>query len=156
MSKSILLFCAGSLLVLTPFAISGRAASQADTQAAPDAASKVDKAADMKNPVKPTAESQAKVKSLYAMDCALCHADNGSGKTDLAASMGLTLADFTNPASLGSRGDGELFNLIRNGKGKMPAEDAGRAKDSEVWNMIIYLRSFAKVAPAAPAASANQ
>ena len=44
-------------------------------------------AAPVKNPVKPTPESQAKAKSLYQMDCAMCHGDNGNGKTDLATSM---------------------------------------------------------------------
>jgi hypothetical protein len=46
--------------------------------------------------------------------------------------------------------DQELFNTIRHGKGKMPAEEAGRAKDDEVWNLIIYIRSLAQSAPAAP------
>jgi len=111
-------------------------------------------ATEMKNPVKATAESQANAKSLYQRDCALCHADNGSGKSDLASSMNLTLDDWTNPATLANRTDGSLFNVIRNGKGdKMPAEDASRAKDAEVWNLIVYLRKFAKnqPAPSAPA-----
>ena len=153
MLKPILLFGAGSLLVLAPLAIAGRGASQDQSQPAaapepPNATAPM--AAGMKNPVKPTAESQAKAKSLYSMDCALCHGDNGNGKTDLAASMGLTLDDFSDPKTLAGRGDGELFNVIRNGKGKMPAEDKSRARDSEVWNIILYLRSFAKAAPAAP------
>ena len=31
----------------------------------------------------------------------------------------------------------------------MPAEDAGRAKDEEVWNLIVYIRSLGKNVPAA-------
>ena len=159
MLKSVLLFSAGGLLVLAPLAISGRAPSQSESQPAqaaapettPEPTAKAPMAADMKNPVRPTAESQAKAKSLYAMDCALCHGDNGNGKTDLAASMGLTLDDFSDPKTLASHGDGELFNVIRNGKGKMPAEDKARARDSEVWNLILYIRGFAKAAPAATA-----
>ena len=54
-------------------------------------------AAPVKNPVKPTAESQAKAKALYRMDCAMCHGDNGNGKTDLATNMELTLDDWTHP-----------------------------------------------------------
>jgi len=111
-------------------------------------------AAEMKNPVKPTAESQANAKSLYARDCALCHGDNGSGKTDLASSMNLTLDDWTNPATLANKTDGSLFTVIRNGKDKMPPEDASRAKDAEVWNLIIYIRKFSKYPPAPPAAPA--
>jgi mono/diheme cytochrome c family protein len=111
-------------------------------------------AAPVKNPVKPTAESQAKAKSLYQIDCAMCHGDNGNGKTDLATSMSLSMADWTDPKTLANKQDGELFNIIRNGKDKMPPEAEGRAKDVEVWNLIIYIRSFAKGQPA-PASPAN-
>lgn len=102
----------------------------------------------LKNPVKPTAESQAKAKSLYQIDCSMCHGDNGNGKTDLAASMSLTMDDWTNPQTLASRQDGDLFTVIRNGKDKMPPEAAGRASDTEVWNLIIYIRSLSKSAAA--------
>lgn len=110
----------------------------------------------VKNPVKPTAESQAKAKGLYQIDCAICHGDNGNGKTDVAKSQGMSIDDWTNPASLAGKEDWVLFNTIRAGKGtNMPAEPEGRAKDTEVWNLIIYMRSFSKGQPQAPAAAAN-
>jgi mono/diheme cytochrome c family protein len=103
---------------------------------------------------KVTADSQAKAKKLYAIDCALCHGASGDGKTDIASSMQLSLVDWTDPKSLAAMQDTDLFKTIRNGKGKMPAEEAGRAKDDEVWNLIVYIRSFSKNAPAtAPAAT---
>ena len=97
-----------------------------------------------KNPFKPTAESLAKAKSLYAIDCAMCHGDNGNGKSDLATSMQLTLADWTDPNSLAGHQDGELFMIIRNGKDKMPPEETGRASDEAVWNLVFYIRGFSK------------
>jgi cytochrome c len=109
-------------------------------------------AADVKNPVKPTPESQAKAKTRYRNDCAMCHGDNGNGKTDLATSMQLTLDDWTNPATLSNKEDWALFNVIRVGKDKMPPESAGRASDTEVWNLVIYIRSFSKGQSPAPAA----
>jgi cytochrome c5 len=107
------------------------------------------------NPVKPTAASQEKAKKLYNMDCSICHGDNGNGKTDLATSMSVTLADWTDPKSLASKSDQELFDTIRKGKDKMPAEDASRAKNDDVWNLIIYIRGLSKngsvaAAPASP------
>src|ERR1035438_2304990 len=109
-------------------------------------------AAGQKNSVKPSDKSQARAKELYAQDCALCHGNNGNGKTDLAKDMELALADWSNPATLANKQDHDLFNIIRNGKGKMPAEEAGRAKDDEVWNLIIYIRGLYKLSPAtAPA-----
>ena len=107
------------------------------------------------NPVKPTAASQAQAKGIYARDCALCHGDNGSGKTDLAKDMQLTLLDWTDSKSLANRSDKELFHTIREGKDKMPAEDVGRAKDDEVWNLIIYIRGMSKGQPAAADKPAN-
>ena len=40
--------------------------------------------------------------------------------------------------------DQALFNAIRNGKGKMPPEAEGRARTTEVWNLIIYIRGMSK------------
>jgi mono/diheme cytochrome c family protein len=108
-----------------------------------------------KNPIKPTSESQAKAKGLYAIDCAMCHGDNGNGKTDLATSMQLTLADWTDPKSLAGHPDGELFMIIRNGKDKMPPEESGRASDEAVWNLVVYIRSFSK-GQAAPPSDASK
>jgi mono/diheme cytochrome c family protein len=97
-----------------------------------------------KNPIKPTAESQAKAKKTYGFDCALCHGANGDGKTDLAKDMQLTMKDLTDPKSLAGMSDSELFDLIRKGKDKMPPEEAARAKDDDVWNLVVYVRSLAK------------
>jgi len=108
-----------------------------------------------KNPVKPTPDSQAKAKGLYAIDCALCHGDNGNGKTDVASSMSLNMADWTDPKSLAGHEDGELFSIIRNGKDKMPPEAEGRANDTAVWNLIIYIRSFSKGQAAASAGASK-
>jgi hypothetical protein len=56
---------------------------------------------------------------------------------------------------LAGKQDGDLFKVIRNGKGKMPSEDAERAKDDEVWNLILYIRSLSKQQPAAAPAATN-
>src|ERR1700677_5277142 len=104
------------------------------------------------NPVKPTAAGQERAKKLYAMDCALCHGDNGNGKTDLATRMNVTLTDWIDPKSLADKSDQELFNDIRKGKGdKMPPEDAGRAKDDDIWHLVLYIRAMSKNQPAGPA-----
>jgi mono/diheme cytochrome c family protein len=136
MLKPFLLFSAVALILIAPFT--------AVAAAPQDAATKV----------KVTSESQAKAKKLYAIDCALCHGETGDGKTDIAKDMQLTLTDWTDPTSLANRPDQELFKIIRDGKGKMPAEDASRAKDDEIWNLIVYIRGLSKghTAPATPPA----
>ena len=89
------------------------------------------------NPVKPTAESQARAKQIYGWDCAMCHGENGDGKGDVAAEQKLTMHDFRD--SLKTLTDGEIFYIIHSGRGQMPAEGP-RAKTDEVWNLVIYLR----------------
>src|SRR5579871_4296510 len=102
----------------------------------------------------PAPDRLAHAKSIYQIDCALCHGDNGNGKTDLATSMSLTLSDWTDPKSLEGKSDADLFKIIREGKDKMPPEDAGRAKDDDIKNLVVYIRTFSKGQPAAPAATA--
>jgi mono/diheme cytochrome c family protein len=111
---------------------------------APSATSLPADAATLVNPVTPTAESQAHVKKIYGYDCAMCHGANGNGKGDLVGELKLTeMKDFTDPAVLKGTPDGELFYIIKNGKGKMPAE-GDRAKPADLWNMVILVRSFSK------------
>jgi mono/diheme cytochrome c family protein len=112
--------------------------------AAPPAQSSIPaEAVHMVNPVKPTPESQAHAKKVYGYDCAICHGANGNGKGDVVADLKLTLKDYTDPAALKDLSDGELFYIIKNGKGQMPPE-GDRAKTEDLWNMVILVRSFAK------------
>ena len=85
----------------------------------------------------------------------MCHGDNGNGQTDLAKDMQLKLQNWTDPNALAGKTDQELFNVIRNGMDKMPPEAVGRAKDNEVWNLIIYIRKMSQSPAAAPAAPSN-
>jgi len=138
-----------SALIAAPF--SGRMLQQATGGAPPHTGSSV------QNPVKPTTESQLRAKKLYKMECEMCHGADGSGKTDLAKDMQLKLADWGDPNTLGSRSDGEIFDIIRKGTDKMPAEAPDRAKNDDVWNLVIYIRALAKKLPppdAAPAPAA--
>jgi cytochrome c5 len=143
------------LLVVSAVVLFGITASSA-AGPTPQEATPAPAAASQKSPVKPTAQSQARAKQIYSLDCTICHGTNGDGKTDLAKDMQLTLKDWTDPKALADQSEKDLFNTIRNGKGKMPAEDAGRAKDDEVWNLIIYIRGLYKQQPVAPQPAAEQ
>jgi len=160
MLKSFPLCFAIVVLISSATAIHARPAQEsAPAPAVPPAtappAAQTPPAAVLHNPVKPTAASQTRAKNLYQIDCAVCHGDNGNGQTDLAKGMGVTLGNWTETKTLENIPDGELFNIIRNGKDKMPAEGVGRAKDDEVWNLVIYIRNFSKGQPNAPAAASN-
>ena len=132
-------------------------------QAASAAASGNAPAAQRKNSAKSAAEAQtqakdaqaqakqsmAHAKTLFIRDCALCHGDTGNGKN----TMGITIEDWTDPKTLANKTDSELFDSIRKGKDPMPPEDAGRATDAEVRELITYIRTLYKNAPPAPAAA---
>jgi mono/diheme cytochrome c family protein len=100
-------------------------------------------AATLVNPVKPTPEGTARAKKIFLQDCAVCHGTQGDGKGDIAADMKPPMKDFTDPAVLKDYPDGQLFYIIRDGKGMMPSEGA-RLKTNDAWDMVILVRSFAK------------
>jgi cytochrome c5 len=112
-------------------------AQEAPSNAAPSPA------APAVNPVKPTPESQAHAKKIWGYDCAMCHGEKGNGKGDVVEAMKLTMKDYTDPAALKDMTDGQLFDIIKNGKGQMPGEGE-RAKPDDVWNLIILIRAMSK------------
>lgn len=111
---------------------------------------------DKKNPVKPSREGLAAAKKVFGYDCAMCHGELGDGKGDLVSSMDLKLKDWRDPASLADMTDGQMFDVISKGKGKMPGEGE-RVPTERVWNLVNYVRSFSKkdAAAAKPAVDAQ-
>ncbi|HMG84910.1 MAG TPA: cytochrome c [Terracidiphilus sp.] len=142
MLKSFLLFTAVVLLVT--------AAASAPARPPQDAS------ANVKSGAKLSPEAHARAKKLYELDCALCHGSSGDGKTDLAKDMQLTLIDWTDPKALSGMSDQALFDAIRKGKGKMPPEDEGRAKNDDIHYLVNYIRKFAQDRPATTVAPAAQ
>jgi cytochrome c len=100
-------------------------------------------AAKQQNPVKPSPESTGRAKKWWGMDCEMCHNKTGDGKGETAKEMKLPMMDFTNPDTLKDRSDGEIFYIIKNGHNNMPAEGP-RIKTEEAWDLVNYVRAFAK------------
>jgi mono/diheme cytochrome c family protein len=98
---------------------------------------------DRKNPVKATPENLAEAKKFFGYDCAMCHGAAGDGKGDLAASMGLKMSDWREATTLSAMPDGEIFDIIEKGKGKMTGE-GDRVSSEMAWKLVNYVRSFAK------------
>ena len=127
MQKKILFVCAALLLILAPAAILG---GRPQESAAPKASGKI------------TPEIQAKAKKVYSQDCALCHNENGDGQTEIGKSM--NAGNWTKPEVLGNKSDEALTELIRKGKGNMPAEAEGRVDDVTLKAMLAYIHQLAK------------
>ena len=145
------LVCVGVVL-LTGFSISttqqqdkakdNAAAPPPAVEASADAA-KAPTGAARKNPVKATPEGIAAVKKIFGYDCAMCHGLAGDGKGDVAASMNLSMKDWGTPGVISGISDGDMYDLIVKGKGKMIGE-GDRLPPEKAWNMVHYVRSFAK------------
>ena len=137
MLKPFLVFAAlaltGALVVAQQ---AGSAAPPAEFKIPADASSQA-------NPVKPGAESLARAKKIYGYECSMCHGDDGAGTGDLAKNMKAKMPDFRDPAALKGLTDGDLFYIIKNGKGEMEGEGA-RVKTDDIWNLVNYLRSMSK------------
>jgi len=134
----------GFLFVVTLFLAAVHSAQQPPSTPKTTAYSALPaEAAKQANPVKSTPESLARAKKWWGIDCAMCHGANGDGKGDLAKDMKLQIADFTNPATLKDRTDGEIFYIIKNGYQDMPPEGP-RVKTEENWDLVNYVRSLAK------------
>jgi len=95
------------------------------------------------NPVKASPTSLASGKKKYGQDCAMCHGKEGAGDGDLAEDMHLKLKDFRASEALKDLSDGDMYNIINNGKGKMMGEE-GRLKPDEIWDIVNFVRTLSK------------
>jgi|SRR5579875_102801 len=95
------------------------------------------------NPVNPTPEQMDTAKRMFGYDCAMCHGDNGNGKGNMASTLKTPVKNWQDPTSLKGLTDGDLFYMIKKGKGEMPPEE-GRQNDAGIWNLVRVVRSFAK------------
>lgn len=97
----------------------------------------------MKNPVATSPASIAAGKAAYTKNCAFCHGAEAKGDGKMAPKdthpSDLTDAKWDRGAT-----DGEIFQVIRLGAGpdmKMRGFPVARIADTEVWNIVNYLRS---------------
>jgi mono/diheme cytochrome c family protein len=141
-------------LILTALVLSGVSAQtpQEPPAASPaPAASNIPlEAVNQPNPVKTSAESLGRAKKIYGYECSICHGDDGGGGGDLAKNMKAKMPDFRDPSTLKAHTDGELFYIIKNGKGEMEGEGQ-RVKPENTWDLVNYLRSFSKLQSATAA-----
>jgi mono/diheme cytochrome c family protein len=96
-------------------------------------------AAKLVNPIQPTEGALLKGKELYGIFCVPCHGVSGKGDGPVGKKYVPTPADLR-PGNHGSHhSDGELFAVISNGSGGMPAF-RGDLAPTERWHIVGYLR----------------
>jgi len=143
MRRIVLFLSALSLFCTASFFAQQKESKPKDAQSAENTLPPIPAAdAEKKNPVKPTPDGLTAAKKLYGYHCAMCHAENGDGKGELAAQMKLELNDWRNPASISKYSDGALFYIITNGRGKMIGGEGDRTSEEARWNLVNLVRSF--------------
>ncbi len=96
-------------------------------------------AAKVQNPVPNTPESVAQGRRLYQRLCSRCHGPEGKG--DGGGSGGAQAADLTDDHWDYGSSDGEIFAAIHNGTSIDMEGYAERISDTDIWNLVNYIRS---------------
>jgi predicted CXXCH cytochrome family protein len=84
---------------------------------------------------------------LYRQKCELCHAYDGSGRTEIAAGQYPRPPDLRQPV-VQTQGDGELFFHVANGI-RHTGMPAWNLPERQVWQLVLYLRHLPHGAPLA-------
>jgi mono/diheme cytochrome c family protein len=111
------------------------AAQKSPTAAAADATPpKVANAAPLK------AKSLPSVRQTYAAKCSACHSRDGSGTGIVGRNM--KIRSFSS-AEVTGQSDEQLADIIKNGRGRMPAY-AKKLSSEQISQLLIYIRELAK------------
>ena len=98
-------------------------------------------AAAITNPTQATAESAAAGKRSYGRLCIRCHGPDGKG--DGSAATGPQPPDLTDATWDFGGSDGEIFSAIHDGTSADMDGYAARLTDTDIWNVVNYLRTLA-------------
>ena len=101
------------------------------------------------NPVALTPEVLAEARAHFADHCALCHANDGSGNTEIGQNLYPKAPDMRLPATQ-SLTDGELFYIIQNGI-RLTGMPAWGLKDDDLdedtWTLVHLIRHLGELTP---------
>jgi mono/diheme cytochrome c family protein len=101
------------------------------------------------NPVPGDPEALGRAREHFANHCALCHGNDGRGKTEMGRNLYPKAPDMTAEPTQ-SLADGELFFIIKNGVRLtgMPAwgEDTPE-QDRQTWELVHFVRHLPRITP---------
>src|SRR5271165_7000565 len=105
------------------------------------------------NPIGGDPADIAAGQDIFRQKCEVCHAYDGSGKTEIGAGQ------YPRPPALRSMNimaltDGEIFYHIRNGI-RNTGMPAWSMPDDQVWQIVAYLRHLPTVAALSPEPAAG-
>ena len=100
------------------------------------------------NPEQATPERIAAGRRLYEKaanpSCETCHGLKGDGNGVIATQFLPRPRNFACAEVLDEIPDGQLFWIVRNGSPETSMPAYKKLTDSQIWQIILYLRTFAK------------
>jgi len=98
------------------------------------------------NPTPDTPEVLADARAHWADHCATCHANNGSGDTEMGRNMYPRAPDMRNPETQNLT-DGELFFVIENGirLTGMPGWGGSKTSAEDSWKLVRFIRHLPQI-----------
>ncbi len=106
------------------------------------------RARNMKNPVPNTPDNLHEAMAHWADHCAFCHANNGSGDTEVGKNLYPKAPDMR-LADTQKLTDGELYYTIKNGirLTGMPAWGEVGDADEDSWKLVYFIRHLPQLSP---------
>jgi mono/diheme cytochrome c family protein len=103
----------------------------------------------LENPIGASAEVLAEAREHFGEHCAVCHGNDGRGKTDIGPNFYPPVPDLT-AREIQSLSDAELYYAIREGVrfSGMPAWGShGEEGDWANWQLVHFVRHLPKLTP---------
>ncbi len=103
----------------------------------------------IKNPLPPDSKTLKTGESLFhnqakPIACKTCHGITGNGKGDPGFESTPSARNFTCSKIMNKLPDGQLFWIIRNGSPNTSMFGYSDLEDSQIWQLIHYIRNFTK------------
>jgi len=98
-----------------------------------------------RNPIALTPQILADGRAHWADHCALCHANNGSGDTELGRNLYPRAPDMRLPETQ-KLSDGELFAIIRDGV-RLTGMPGWGGNDADNWTLVHFIRHLPNLTP---------
>ena len=105
-------------------------------------------ARERRNPVSKSREVLEEAKAHWADHCAVCHANDGSGQTEMGKGMYPPAPDMRKERTQRMT-DGELFYIIENGirLSGMPAWSGPGEEGQASWKLVHFIRRLPALSP---------
>ena len=103
----------------------------------------------LNNPLEMTPQNILAGKTLFQLDaepsaCRICHGISGDGLGIMFHKVQPKPRNFTCVHTMDDLPDGQLFWIIQNGSPGTAMPSFSYLEDDQIWQLILYLRSFSK------------